>query len=72
MTYEEIVRSDKIFLTPSDVAEVLNCKPFSLNVQAREDISKLGFPASLIGTRLRIPRLGFLHWMQYGYTKEEV
>ena len=32
---------------------------------------KLGFPATLIGTRVRIPRLGFLHWMQYGNGRKD-
>lgn len=66
MTYEEILKTDKPFLTPSDVAEVLGCKPYSVNLQAREDIGKLGFPASLIGTRVRIPRLGFINWITGG------
>ena len=66
MTFEEIIASDKQMLTPEDVAGVLGCHPYSLNVQAKEDIAKLGFPATKIGTRLRIPRLGFIHWMKYG------
>ena len=72
MTYAEIVQSDKDMLIPADVADLLGCKPYSINVQAQQDISKLGFPASLIGTRVKIPRLGFLHWMQYGNTREDV
>lgn len=66
MTYEEILHSDKPFLTPDDVSDVLGCKPYSVNVQAKTDITKLGFPASLIGTRVRIPRLGFIRWMTHG------
>lgn len=66
MTLEEIERSDKDFLIPADVAPVLGCKPFSINVQAKDDISKLGFPATKIGTRVLIPRQGFLRWMKYG------
>lgn len=66
MTFEEIERSGKDFLTPEDVSQVLGCHPYSLNVQAKEDIGKLGFPATKIGTRLRIPRLGFIYWMRYG------
>jgi hypothetical protein len=66
MTFSEIEHSEKDFLTPSDVAPVMGCMPYSLNVQAKEDISKLGFPASLVGTRLLIPRLGFIRWVKYG------
>lgn len=69
MTYQEIVASDKVFLLTDDVAEVLGCKAYSINVQAQQDPSKLGFPVCVTGSRVRIPRLGFLHWMQYGITR---
>ena len=62
MTIDEIRRSDKTMLTPTDIAPVLGCHPYSLNIAAKTDIKVLGFPASLIGTRLRIPRVGFLRW----------
>ena len=66
MTLSEIINSDKDFLVPADVAEVLGCKPYSINCQAKVDINKLGFPASLVGTRVRIPRLGFINWITGG------
>lgn len=66
MTLTEIINSDKDFLVPADVAEVLGCKAYSVNLQAHKDIGKLGFPASLIGTRVRIPRLGFINWITGG------
>ena len=62
MTIDEIRQSDKTMLTPTDIAPVLGCHPYSLNVAAKANIKALGFPASLIGTRLRIPRVGFLRW----------
>ena len=74
MTFSEIEQSEKDFLTPSDVAPVIGCMAYSLNVQAKEDIGKLGFPAALIGTRLLIPRLAFIRWVRYGnapLSKEE-
>lgn len=64
MTIDEIRQSDKTMLTPSDIAPVLGCHPYSLNIAAKSDIKALGFPASLIGTRLRIPRVGFLRWIE--------
>lgn len=70
VTLTEIEQSGKDFLAPADVAPVLGVHPYSLNCQAREDISKLGFPAMMVGTRVRIPRLGFLHWVRYGNTPE--
>lgn len=62
MTIDEIRASNKDMLTPSDVAPVLGCHPFAINTQAKVDPSKLGFPVSLVGTRLKIPRLAFLRW----------
>ena len=66
MTFEEIQESDKYFLTPEDVKDVLGCMPYSINLQAKEDASKLGFPVCMVGTRVKIPRLAFVHWMLYG------
>jgi len=62
MTIPEIRESNKQMLVPTDVAEVLGVHPYSINCQAKSDISKLGFPASLIGTRVLIPREGFISW----------
>ncbi len=66
MTLSEIQASDLDFLIPSDVAPVLGCNPNAINCQAREDPAKLGFPVCLMGSRVRIPRRGFLHWIAYG------
>lgn len=66
MTLDEIIASEKNSLSPSDVCEVLGCHPYSINVQAKEDITKLGFPASLIRNRVHIPRIGFLNWYMGG------
>lgn len=62
MTIKEIRASDKTMLTPADVAPILGCNPYSLNLTAHNNIKALGFPASLVGTRLRIPRLAFISW----------
>jgi hypothetical protein len=66
MTWDEIKESDKTFLTPEDVREVLGCMPYTINVQAKEDPSKLGFAVSIMGSRIKIPRLAFIRWMTYG------
>lgn len=66
MTFQEIMESDKDFLIPADVAGVLKCDQYSINVQAKADPAKLGFPVCLMGSTVRIPRLGFVHWMMYG------
>lgn len=66
MTIEEMRASQEEFLLPKDVAQVIGCKPYSINAQAQSDAAKLGFPVSVIGTRVLIPRRAFLHWLRYG------
>ena len=63
MTLDEIRRCDKDFLSPTDVAAVIGCKPYAINIQAKADPSRLGFPVCIIGTRVRIPRAAFLKWI---------
>lgn len=66
MTRSEIEASDLEFLTPEQAAEVIGCKPYAINVQAKEDPRRLGFPVCMIGTRVRIPRRAFLRWLDGG------
>lgn len=65
MTIEEIIESDKAFLTPADVAPTLNCGPHTIRVFARECPEKLGFPVICMGTRTKIPRIPFLRALGY-------
>lgn len=60
MTISEIRNSKKTILTPSDVCEVLGCSAYNINRQAMKDPMRLGFPVSIVGTRVKIPREGFL------------
>ena len=62
MTIDDIAAMTKPTLTPSDVAPLLGCNPYAINVQAKADIRKLGFPAALVGTRVKIPREAFVRW----------
>lgn len=68
MRIEELRESTKEVLTPSDVADVLGCDRYSLNLQAKEDIKRgvnsLGFEYSMIGNRMKIPRRAFLRWLE--------
>ena len=61
MTLEEMKRSDKVMLVPKDVAEVLQCDPYSVSLMARD--GKLPFPYLRSGNRTKIPRKAFLAWM---------
>ena len=64
MTITEIEASDKTMLTPWDVAGVLGCNPYAINVQAKQDPARLGFPVTMIGNRVKIPREAFLRWFR--------
>ena len=66
MTITEMQASEKEFLTPEEVAGGIGCLAYSITSQAKDNPARLGFAVNVIGTRVRIPRRAFLHWMQYG------
>ena len=66
MTLDQMMLTDKPMLTPEEISDVVGCMPYTINLQAKEDASRLGFPVCMIGTRVRIPRMAFIHWMTYG------
>lgn len=69
MTIQQIEESKKIYLIPDEIAEIMEADPASIRRQAQDDPSKLGFPVVVIGTRVKIPRAGFLFFLKYGYPK---
>lgn len=66
MTWQELKESDKLFVTADDVSEVLNCDPQTLRLAVRERKDLVGFPCSMIGKTLRIPRQAFIKWVEGG------
>ena len=70
MTFEEIERSEKEFLVPTDIAPILGCSAYNINVQVREDKRKgtnsFPFPVVLLGTRVKIPRRAFVEVWKHG------
>ncbi|MBR4249928.1 MAG: hypothetical protein IKQ24_07240 [Verrucomicrobia bacterium] len=64
MTLCEIKQTRKDFLSPLDVSKVLRVMPYSLNVQAKTDISRIPFPCFMINSRLKIPRVPFIEWAE--------
>lgn len=64
MTLSEIQSSTKEVLSPKDVSGLLRCKPYTLNVTAKE--GRLSIPHSFVGNRLKIPRQAFLKWFMGG------
>lgn len=63
MTIQEIQNSDKLWLTPADIAPVLECDANVIRRQAQEDPSKLGFPVVVLCSRIKINRKGFLRFI---------
>ena len=61
---QEIERIDRTFLWPSEVAKVLGVNPHSIRLQARENPALLGFPVMVCGSRTKIPKAGFLKFME--------
>ena len=68
MTLDEIKASDKVVLTPADVAEALGVDAQGIRIMAREQPERLGFPVTVVGRGghgIRIPRVPFLRFMGY-------
>lgn len=65
MTLEQIKNSEKTFLTPNDIADILGANAQTIRIQAREAPEMLGFPVSCCGKRTRIPRGPFLRFLGY-------
>lgn len=63
MTLAEIKQSPALVLTAADIAPVLGCDPDKIRTQARSKPELLGFPVSVAGSRVRIPRKPFLAFL---------
>ena len=62
MTLDEIRKSDKDYLIPTDVAEVFGCNPHAIRIAAQN--GTLEFPYVQLGNRTKIPRERFIAWME--------
>lgn len=63
MTYDEIRDCPREFLNAVDIAPIIGCDPYALTIAAREQPELLGFPAMIIGKRVRFPRRAFLRFL---------
>ena len=61
-TLEDIEKIDSPILLPRHVAGYLKCAQYTINCQAQRDASKLGFPIIMTGSRIKIPKEGFLNY----------
>ena len=64
MTLQEGKNMDKEVITPAIAAKVINCDPHYIRVAAHNRPELLGFPVTLIGSRVKIPRLAFIRYME--------
>ena len=62
MTIDEIMASDRIMLTAADIAPILGSDPQTIRQTARKHPELIGFPFAFTGTRIKIPRIGFVRW----------
>lgn len=61
---DEIRAMTKAVITPETAAKALGCKAQSIRVAARVAPERLGFPVTVLGTRMLIPRLPFLQYLE--------
>lgn len=64
MTLNEMREYDKDYLTPAQVATALGSDPQSIRVWARQNPIGLGFPVIRLGSRVKIPRIAFIRYME--------
>lgn len=64
MTLEEIKRSDKLFLIAADIAPVLGCDPNLIRWEAQHEPGRLGFPVTVLKSRVKIPRIPFIEYVE--------
>ena len=70
MTLDDLEKIEKEYLIPTQVAPILGCAAYNINVQVKEDkkngTNSFPFPTILIGTRIRIPKMAFIEVMRHG------
>lgn len=66
MTRADLEAMQTDFFTSDEIAAYIGCSPHGIRVQAQDNPDKLGFPVTVIGSRVRIPKMGFLFWLDHG------
>lgn len=70
MTLEDLERLPKEMLIPADIAPILGCKPYAINVATKDGRNPFPFPVIRMGSRVRIPKRPFIKAMR-GETNDE-
>lgn len=63
-TLKEIEALPGEILIPKNIYRYLGVGQYSINCQARYAPEKLGFPVSVVGSRVKIPKSGFIAWAE--------
>ena len=64
MTLQELEQLPKEMLVPTDIAPILGCTPYSINVAVRDGKNPFNFPVIVMNKRVRIPKKPFLKAMR--------
>lgn len=64
MTLEELKNTEAATVNIADIAEILGCTPQTIRVAARQRPDLLGFPIIIMGSRVRIPRIPFIQFIE--------
>ena len=63
MTIAEIKASDKVYLSPKEVASVIRIDPAYIRLMAHDSPEKLPFETLVFKSRTKIPRKKFLEYL---------
>lgn len=63
MCLEDIKKSQKLFLIPEDIADVMGSDPQTIRETARQKPELIGYRFTFSGSRMKIPRKPFLEWL---------
>jgi hypothetical protein len=72
MTLDQLEAMDKEMLVPTDVAPILGCSPYTINVATKDGKNPFPFPIIRMGTRVRIPKRPFIKAMRGETNENEV
>lgn len=64
MTLQDIKQMEKDIITPAEAAQVVGCDPQLIRLEARERPENLGFPVIIVRSRIKIPRMAFIKYME--------
>lgn len=71
MKLHDIEKIDSEWLTPAQVAKYIKCDPNTIRAAARTRPELLGFPITIMGSRIKIPKQAFIKYCMGESTSEK-